>query len=58
MVLPTRKHTAYGHPRSMHVLVFMREDVVNGVPDLLDPCIRTILSGVALCTEDLMEKPQ
>jgi hypothetical protein len=36
----------------------MREDVVKGVLDLLDPCIGTILSGVALCTEDLMEKSQ
>jgi hypothetical protein len=30
MVLPLRKHTTYGHPRSSHVFIFRREVVFQG----------------------------
>jgi hypothetical protein len=52
------KHTTYGCPHSAHMLVFGKEDILQGVPNLRDPCIRTTFSEVALCSEDLAENPQ
>jgi hypothetical protein len=57
-ILPPGKHMAYGQPRSAHVLVFMREDIFQGVLDLYDPCNGTTLSRRPLCTKDPVENPR
>jgi hypothetical protein len=33
-------------------------NILQGVPDPHDPCIRTTLCEVAMCTDDLVEDPQ